>query len=100
MLDPVFRLVLRRLARDQWVRQHGTPRVTVLVGGERGREIWKQWMQLAGTEGVLLEGDFEDRMREAIKRAVKAPGLPIAVLVVKAAQRHIDFERCGSARER
>jgi very-short-patch-repair endonuclease len=76
MLDPV----LRRLARDQWIRLHGTPRVTVLVGGERGREIWKQWAALAGTDGLLLEGDFDDRIREAVKRAVKAPGQPIAVL--------------------
>jgi len=42
MLDSV----LRRLARDQWVRLHGTPRVTVLVGGERGREIWQRWLAL------------------------------------------------------
>ena len=77
MLDPV----LRRLARDHWVRLHGTPRVTVLVGGVRGREIWNQWLALAGGAGTLLEGEFDARIREAVARALEEPGHPIAVLV-------------------
>jgi very-short-patch-repair endonuclease len=77
MPDPV----LRRLARDQWVRLHGTPRVTVLVGGDRGREIWEQWTALLGREGPLLQGDFDDRIREAVARALREPAQPIAVLV-------------------
>jgi very-short-patch-repair endonuclease len=81
MLDSV----LRRLARDHWVRLHGTPRVTVLVGGERGREIWNQWLQLVGTAGTLLEGEFDARIREAVARAQGEPGHPIAVLVEPAA---------------
>jgi very-short-patch-repair endonuclease len=73
--------VLSRLARDQWVRLHGTPRVTVLVGGERGREIWTQWTALSGRDGPLLDGEFDDRIREAVARALRDPAQPIAVLV-------------------
>jgi very-short-patch-repair endonuclease len=102
MLHPV----LRRLARDQWVRLHGTPRVTVLVGGARGREIWSQWLALSGMVGTLLEpiaggtdglagpessdrGDPVDaQIRAAVARAVAEPTHPIAVLVsADAAQR-------------
>jgi very-short-patch-repair endonuclease len=73
--------VLRRLARDHWVRLHGTPRVTVLVGGDRGREVWAQWLAVAGLTGTLLEGEFEDRIREAVAAALDRPRHPIAVLV-------------------
>lgn len=96
MLDAV----LRRLARDQWVRLHGTPRVTVLVGGARGREIWEQWIALSGGPGTLLEGAaasgpgstpeaiIDDQLRVAVARAVAEPAHPIAVLVaVEAAAR-------------
>lgn len=79
----MFDSVLRRLGRDHWVRLHGTPRVTVLVGGERGREIWAAWLALSNTAGTLLEPEdaLEDRIREAVARAVREPAHPIAVLV-------------------
>jgi very-short-patch-repair endonuclease len=79
----MFDSVLRRLGRDHWVRLHGTPRVTVLVGGERGREIWAAWLALSNTAGTLLEpeGKLEDRIREAVARAAREPAHPIAVLV-------------------
>lgn len=99
MLHPV----LRRLARDQWVRLHGTPRVTVLVGGPRGRAIWSQWLALSGLAGTLLEvaagardgrdgeerGDcVDEQLRAAVARAVAEPAHPIAVVVPpEAAQR-------------
>jgi very-short-patch-repair endonuclease len=106
MLDPV----IRRLARDQWVRLHGTPRVTVLVGGARGREIWSQWLALSSVAGTLLEaaaggpggrdgadgqaggdrvGDAIDaQIRSAVARAIAEPAHPVAVLVTaEAAQR-------------
>lgn len=73
--------VLRRLARDHWVRLHGTPRVTVLVGDRQGRELWHEWLARAGLTGTLLEGDFEDRIREAVALALDQPMHPIAVLV-------------------
>src|SRR5262249_6158771 len=85
MLDSV----LRRLARDQWVRLHGTPRVTVLVGGAHGREIWNQWLALSGLAGTLLEGEsksgpgdgIDDRLRAAVARAVAEPAQPVAVRI-------------------
>ncbi|HEX7840646.1 MAG TPA: hypothetical protein VF469_24380, partial [Kofleriaceae bacterium] len=77
MLDSVLDPVLRRLARDQWVRLHGTPRVTVLVGGAHGREIWDQWIALSGLAGTLLEGEpeaaIDDQLRAAVARAVAEP---------------------------
>jgi very-short-patch-repair endonuclease len=40
---------MRVLARHQWVRDHGTPRVTTLAGNPRtGRELWMQWLALTG----------------------------------------------------
>jgi very-short-patch-repair endonuclease len=80
----MFDSVLRRLARDHWVRLHGTPRVTVLVGGERGRQIWAQWSALSNTAGTLLEGAFDQRIGEAVARAIHEPSHPIAVLVTAA----------------
>lgn len=77
----MFDSVLRKLARDHWVRLHGTPRVTVLVGGDRGREIWEQWIAVSNTAATLLQGDFEPRIREAVSRALDEPAHPIAVLV-------------------
>src|SRR5215510_14407233 len=87
-IDPV----LRRLARDQWIRLHGTPRVTVLVGGARGGEIWHQWLALSGVVGTLLDADggdgVEPQVRAAVARAVAEPAHPIAVRVsAEAAQR-------------
>ncbi|HEX2691647.1 MAG TPA: DUF559 domain-containing protein [Kofleriaceae bacterium] len=77
----MFDSVLRRLARDHWVRLHGTPRVTVLVGGDHGREIWTQWLALSSTDGTLLTGAFEEQVRQAVARAIGEPAHPIAVLV-------------------
>ncbi|TMQ17322.1 MAG: DUF559 domain-containing protein [Deltaproteobacteria bacterium] len=89
----MLNLMLRRLARDQWVRLHGTPRVTVLVGGSHGKEIWNQWIALTGLPGTLVDGDadaagdagadqmFDERIRAAVARAVEQPAHPIAVSV-------------------
>jgi very-short-patch-repair endonuclease len=57
----------------------------VLVGGPTGREIWEQWVALSGLTGALLEGDFDQRVREAVGRAVADPAQPIAVRVSAAA---------------
>jgi hypothetical protein len=77
--------VLRRLARDQWVRIHGTPRVTVLVGGQHARDVWNHWLALADATGTLLDGDFEPSIREAVTHATASPARPIAVLATRAA---------------
>ncbi|MDB4954579.1 MAG: hypothetical protein JWO36_2148 [Myxococcales bacterium] len=76
MLDDV----LRRLARDQWVRLHGTPRVTVLAGDAGARTTWLQWLEASSLTGTLLEGEFDSSIRDAVARASQEPAHPIAVL--------------------
>jgi len=72
----------RRLARDHWVRLHGTPRITVLVGGARARALWTTWSALFKVKGTLLEGDtdFDEAMRSAIARTISAASEPVAVV--------------------
>src|SRR5688572_3084271 len=72
--------ILRRFARDQWVRIHGTPRVTVLAGDAHARALWQQWIAVRETLGTLLEGDVENIVRKAVSIAVSTPEHPIAVL--------------------
>src|SRR5688500_4159648 len=76
--------VLRKLARDQWVRLHGTPRVSVLVGEAHARELWSRWLALAECEGTLLDGAFDTAIREAIAQATATPRRPIGVIVAPA----------------
>ena len=80
--------VLRRLARDQWVRIHGTPRVTVLAGDEYARELWEHWIALRETSGTLLEGDVEYIVRDAVARAISEPAHPIAIRASQQALAH------------
>jgi len=71
--------VLRRFARDQWVRRHGTPRVTVLVGGAHAGAAWLQWLRVGGLDGTLLDAALEVALPEAVTRAVASPVTPVAV---------------------
>lgn len=70
--------IVRRFARDQWVRLNGTPRVTVLVGGDRARRLWRDWLDASATAGTLLEGGLS-AMPAAAAHAIASPALPIAV---------------------
>jgi very-short-patch-repair endonuclease len=79
--------ILRRFARDQWVRLHGTPRVTVLVGGDHARAVWRQWLMLGQLQGTLVDGAIEGAVQDAVARAIASPGLPIAVACSDAALR-------------
>lgn len=74
--------VLRRFARDLWVRSHGTPRVTVLAGDEHAKQLWHAWLDLAGRAGSLYDGelDFDRAIRDAIAHATSKPDEPIAVV--------------------
>lgn len=74
--------IIRRLARDHWVRLHGTPRVTVLVGGDEARRCWIHWAELGKLDATLLDGtsDFDAAMRDATARAVAEPSHPIAIV--------------------
>jgi enterochelin esterase-like enzyme len=74
MPDPI----LRRLARDQWVRIHGTPRVTVLVGGDHAREQWTRWAELAEPDAILLTGEIDPQIREAAALAARSPARAVA----------------------
>ena len=71
--------VLRRFARDQWVRVHGTPRITVLVGSDALRALWDGWMLAGALEGLLLDGPLDHAVPDAAARAVARPEAPIAI---------------------
>ncbi len=71
--------VMRRLARDQWVRLHGTPRVTVLVGVP-ARDVYVAWLALGKLEGVLHEGaDLDRSIRDACGHVSERPNDIVAV---------------------
>ena len=72
--------ILRRFARDQWVRVHGTPRVTVLVGADHARRMWQQWLAVGALQGELYDGSLDAAVRGATGRAVAEPLAPIALL--------------------
>lgn len=73
--------MLRRLARDHWVRIHGTPRITVLAGGDHARRIWNEWIELSALDATLLDAaaDFDTQIRHAASSAVRNPSRAIAV---------------------
>jgi hypothetical protein len=72
--------ILRRFARDQWVRVHGTPRVTVLVGAGHARRMWQQWLEVGDLRGELYEGPLDAAARNAAARATAEPRTPVALL--------------------
>lgn len=72
--------ILRRLARDQWVRVHGTPRVTVLVGAGHARWVWQQWLAAGDLRGELYDGGLDAAVAGATTRALAEPLVPIAIL--------------------
>lgn len=75
--------VMRRLARDRWVRLHGTPRVTVVVGADV-REVFLAWLALGNTEAKLHEGDDLDRsIRDACAHASAHPTDTVAVCTTR-----------------
>lgn len=77
--------ILRRFARDQWVRLHGTPRVTVLVGGAVAGEVWQRWLTAGALDGLLVEGEIDTALQDAVARAAVSPATPIAIACSPAA---------------
>jgi very-short-patch-repair endonuclease len=86
------RPLLHLFARHQWVRLHGTPRVTVLAGDVSMGVHWSQWAATTQARATLL--DFEDAapssdhdsadpfdtlMQRALAAAIHCPGDAIAV---------------------
>lgn len=83
---------MRMLVRHQWVREHGTPRVTTLVGPpEQGKRLWHEWVQLcgrpAGSRGLFDRPTragpaWLDRVAaKAAALAEATPRAPVAVVV-------------------
>jgi len=72
--------VVRAFARHQWVRLHGTPRVTVLVGA-RTRALWQRWLALNELAGELFDGPIDRAIRDAVTRAAAEPARPVAAAV-------------------
>ena len=81
---------MRQLARHQWVREHGTPRLTVLVGTARtARALWAEWLALSGR--VSAAADLTElgragraatqRIERAIEHAAAQPTRPSALIV-------------------
>ncbi len=84
--------VMRRLARHQWVRLHGTPRVTVLVGPD-ARRVYLAWVELGHLMGPLYEGaDLDHDVRTACAQAIEAPNDLVAIATTRA---HLDHWRTG-----
>jgi very-short-patch-repair endonuclease len=77
--------ILRRFARDQWVRIHGTPRITVLVGGAQARVMWERWLAAGALDGTLVDAELDEAVQEAATRAVVSPATPIAIACSPAA---------------
>ncbi|HEY0189736.1 MAG TPA: DUF559 domain-containing protein [Kofleriaceae bacterium] len=77
--------MLRRFARDQWVRVHGTPRITVLVGGAAARALWDGWLAAGALDGAVLDGPLDEAVAQAAARAVAQPATPIAIHCAPAA---------------
>lgn len=77
--------VMRRLARDQWVRLHGTPRVTVLTGAH-ARDVYLGWLALGDLEGALYESaDLDRSIRDACAHASERPMDIVAVITTQPA---------------
>jgi hypothetical protein len=78
-------LLLRQLARHNWVRLHGASRVTVLAGGATARQLWQDWANAAQPQATLLEAetaaDFTTLLQRAVAHCAEAPGDAVAVRV-------------------
>jgi very-short-patch-repair endonuclease len=83
---------MRTLGRHQWVREHDTPRVTILVGPPRsGRALWEEWLALTGRAASgdsLFEQPsaatptwLERTAKQVVAHAMAAPREPISLAV-------------------
>ena len=81
---------MRMLVRHQWVREHGTPRVTTLAGRPAAsRALWLEWMRLTGrarAARTLFEQParasaswIESTARKAMALATSSPREPVAI---------------------
>ncbi len=89
---------LRVLARHQWVRDHGTPRASTLVGEPGVADgLWREWLQLSGRGCDEASTHIEpsaggarwlsEVAPQVLASARDTPGRPLAILV-RAASLH------------
>ena len=78
--SPALDALLRRLSRDQWVRLHGTPRITVFAGDESVRPVWDRWLAMSELIGTFHTGELEASLRTAAAEAVADCTRPVAVV--------------------
>lgn len=83
--------VMRALVRHQWVRVHGAPRISVLVGDvSRAAELWATWARLGGVAEVAAlypqprrdpAAWIETTARAAARLVEDQPARPVGVAV-------------------
>jgi very-short-patch-repair endonuclease len=82
---------MRVLVRHQWVREHGTPRLSVLVGHvPTARTLWNDWIELSGrtvdqAQTFELDGGAGSRshravVQKAIEETIATPHRPSALV--------------------
>src|SRR4051812_47438733 len=84
MRDAALHQVVRRLARDHWVRVHGTSRVTILVGASWARQIWTEWTGLMRLSAPLFDGGFDAALDAALAIVARELMACVAVLAPRA----------------
>jgi len=85
--------LLRRFARDQWVRLHGTPRVTVLAGDDQLLALYRSWLAITDAKVAFFNSaDVERSIRDACALASNAPSETVAV---HASRQAIEAWRAG-----
>ncbi len=83
---------LRAVGRHQWIREHDTPRVTILVGPPaQGRALWDDWLALSGrtpSAASIAEQPpgattawLERAARQVVALATTSPREPVALAV-------------------
>jgi very-short-patch-repair endonuclease len=77
---------LRRLARHQWVRAQGSPRVTVLACPDvaLARALWSQWLGAGRDPAAIGAGDATAAGSPALEEAPGAAGLDGAIRIAAA----------------
>ncbi|MBZ0237364.1 MAG: hypothetical protein K8M05_33915, partial [Deltaproteobacteria bacterium] len=97
---------MRMLVRHQWVREHGTPRVTTLAGRPAAsRALWLEWMRLTGrarAARTLFEQParasaswIESTARKAMALATSSPREPVAIAFLAVLSIQLALARAG-----
>jgi very-short-patch-repair endonuclease len=90
MASPTLPVCMRLLVRHQWVREHGTPRVSALAGPPAtGQALWLDWLGLSGraADPLALRVEppragrdwLEHVAPEAVRLVEQTPQRPVAI---------------------